>query len=89
MSGKPDRLPPRDRTPKPLMGLRIVDYTVGDWCPTPDGTGPPEAVAIAMQVAWNQAETMHLVMRLRTPRAVDNLIQALLRHKRSVWPDAP
>jgi hypothetical protein len=67
----------------------LLGYTVGDWCPTPDGSGPAKAVAVSIQIAmYPGGPPMDFVMRLKTPEAVDTMIQALLRHKRSVWPDA-
>lgn len=75
--------------PTALSGVAINSYTVGSWCPTPDGSGPAEAVALSLQVQWRRDEEIDLVLRLKTPQAVDQMIQALLRHKRDVWPDAP
>lgn len=79
------RLPPMGG-PHPLMGLSIDSYTIGSWCPSPDGTGKPEAVAISLKLNEFPCD---LVLRLKSPSRVDELIQALLRHKRDVWPDAP
>lgn len=79
-------LPPSSRLPHGLMGMEILGYTVCDWCPTPDGTGPAEAVALALQVRWNRETQADLVMRLKTPDAVDQMIAALERHRNSVWP---
>ncbi len=85
-----NRLPPPSQGPKSLHGPNVLAYTVGDWHPTPDATGPAAAVGLAMHVEWKKGEPpVDLVFRLNTPQAVDNLIQALLRHKRSVWPDSP
>lgn len=83
-----NRLPPPDKRKVALEGLRIHGYTVGDWCPTPDGTGPAEAVGLSLDVELRPGLRCDMVMRLKTPQAVDSLIQSLLRHKRSVWPDA-
>lgn len=78
-------LPPVNRVPRELLGLTLIGYTVGSWCPTQDGSGPPEAVALGLVVDGFPGE---LVMRLKSPRAVDELIAALQRHKADVWPDA-
>jgi len=80
------RLPPSTRGGTPLYGPDIESFTVGSWCPTPDGTGPATAVAISIRPASHQHD---IVMRLKSPAAVDRMIQMLLRHKRDVWPDAP
>ncbi len=82
------RLPPPSGTQR-LQGLTIESYSVGSWCPTPDGSGPAEAVAIAINVRWNADVQAQFVMRLKSPEAVDAMIQSLLRHKRDVWPEAP
>lgn len=83
------RLPPSERMNKPLMGFRVNAFTVGDWCPTPDGSGPAQAVAVSLNVQIEADVDAEFVWKLRTPADVDTLIQSLLRHKRSVWPDAP
>lgn len=77
-------LPPPGRDPRALMGPNIKSFTVGSWCPTPDGTGPATAVAIGIELTSGH----DLVLRLKTPKAVDDMIQMLLRHKRDVWPEA-
>lgn len=65
--------------------LRPVDYYIrGDWRPTPDGSGQSSCVAIAIRLTNGQ----DLELRLKTPQAVDTLVQSLLRHKRSTWPEA-
>lgn len=79
------RLPPMQRGERTLVGLSINSYTVGSWCPTNDGSGPATAVALSLQVE----QLGDVVFRLKTPGAVDILVQSLLRHKRDVWPDAP
>lgn len=78
------RLPPIEQLGKPLQGPNVKGFTVGDWCPTPDGTGPATAVAISIKLEGGY----DIVLRLKTPERVDEVIQMLLRHKRSVWPEA-
>ena len=78
------RLPPAEFCGKPLHGPNLKSYTVGSWCPTSDGSGPPTAVAITLAIEGMP----DIVMRLKTPARVDEMIQMLLRHKRDVWPDA-
>ena len=67
------------------FGLSVTEYTVGSWCPTPDGSGPAEAVAI--QIMTNMPD-VSFFMRLKSPAAVDEMIASLERHRRDVWPDA-
>ena len=67
---------------KPLLGPTLQGYSVGAWCPTPDGSGKPTAVAISMQVKGMG----DLVMRLKSPESVDEIVQLLLQYKQEVWP---
>ena len=78
------RLNPPERNPRPLVGFDVKGFSVGSWCPTPDGSGPATAVSICITVE----PLGDLVLRLKSPETVDEVIQALLRHKRDVWPDA-
>jgi hypothetical protein len=71
-----------------LMGLTIEDVQVGSWCPTADGTGPAQAVALNIKVRWNRRTRIDMVLRLKSPQAVDELIAALNKHKADVWPNA-
>lgn len=84
--GRKKRSPPApDNTPKQCIGLQIEGYHVGSWCPTSDGSGPPEAVVIGLKLRDFEHE---LLLRLKSPERVDELIQLLLRHKRDVWPNS-
>lgn len=82
------RLPP-PQGPSALHGLTLNSYSVGSWCPSRDGTGPATAVGLSLHVQRSEGPEFDLVLRLKTPNAVDVMIQSLLRHKRDVWPDAP
>lgn len=77
------KLPPPERLGRALIGPTVRSFTVGSWCPSPDGSGQPEAVAISIATDLGD-----LVIRLKSPAMVDDTIQMLLRHKRDVWPDA-
>ena len=79
------RLPPINEGKRSIFARNIKGYTVGSWCPTPDGSGSPTAVAIEFDIGID----VPVAIRLKSPEAVDQLIQALLRHKRDVWPDSP
>ena len=67
---------------KPLKGPILEGYSVGAWCPSLDGSGQPTAVAITLQVKG----LGDLVMRLKSPERVDEMVQLLLQYKREVWP---
>lgn len=63
-------------------GLTIESYTVGSWCPTPDGSGKPVAVALCLEVP---KLPYSLVMRLKSRRAVNDMIAALREHRDEVF----
>lgn len=85
------RLPPMNDKPSgALFGPTVTGYTVASWCPTPDATGPATAVAIVMNTRLPVLDVdCDIVLRLKSPQRVDEMIQSLLRHKRDVWPDSP
>jgi hypothetical protein len=66
------------------FGITVTEYIVGSWCPTPDGSGPAEAVALQLMT---DRKDVSFFMRLKTPAAVDELCAALQRHKHDVWPE--
>ena len=64
------------------MGPTVEGFSVGAWCPSPDGSGKPTAVAITMKVK----SVGDLVMRIKTPERVDEIIKLLTLYKEEVWP---
>jgi len=69
--------------PSPITGTVYIEgYTVGQWCPTPDGSGPSTAVVIQLHVG----DGMHIGWRLKSRRAVNVLIEVLERHRDEVFP---
>lgn len=82
-------LPPPNRIPLNLADLGIIgikEYGVASWCPTPDGSGSAEAVVLHLTIEWVLGADLQLGLRLKTPRAVDELIAMLERHRNDVWP---
>jgi len=77
------RLPPARHMGHALLGPNVKSFTVGSWCASADGTGPATAVAVSIETSIGD-----IVLRLKSPAAVDDMIQMLLRHKRDVWPEA-
>lgn len=65
-----------------LEGYNLEGYSVGSWCPTPDGSGKPTAVAISLRVKGMG----DLVVRLKSPKSVDEMVRLLLQYKQEVWP---
>lgn len=78
------RIPPPFTMRQTLVGPDIKQFIVCSLCPSLDASGEPTAVGLVIQTE----SVGDLVLRLKTPRAVDELIQVLLRHKRDVWPEA-
>jgi hypothetical protein len=68
-----------------LFGIGVRGYTIGSWCPTPDGSGPPSAVM--MQLHLDVPDFPALCLRLKTPEAVQDMIDALREHQKDVWPN--
>jgi hypothetical protein len=83
-SNRPHRMPSPESNPVPLIGPQIESFTVGSWCPSSDGSGKPEAVAISVYIAG----LGDIVIRIKTPQELDRVVQMLLRHKRDVWPES-
>jgi hypothetical protein len=79
-------LPTMEDRPRPASEggpfVGIEGYTVAEWHPTPDGSGPPTALCIILDLGSVQA-----VWRFKSSNAVDTLIAALERHRDNVWPD--
>jgi subtilisin-like proprotein convertase family protein len=67
-----------------LVGASVKSFTVGSWVPNQDSSGMAVAVAISIETESHG----DLVLRLKSPKAVDDMVQMLLRHKRDVWPGA-
>jgi hypothetical protein len=80
------QLPPMEDRPRPASEggpiVLIESYTVAEWHPTPDGSGPPTALCVILDLGSVKA-----VWRFHTSQAVDTLIAALERHRDNVWPD--
>lgn len=72
----------QDFGPRPILGMTIQEYSVGEWCPTPDGTGPAQAVVIELIV---KQLPMPLCLRLKSRKAVNEMIAMLTRHRDGVF----
>jgi hypothetical protein len=73
--------------------VAIQEYNVGQWFPTPDGSGKPTAVQVsfdglAVMPDGDKLEAQ-MYMRIKSAVAVDDLIRALLRSRKVVWPNEP
>lgn len=92
MSKRPHRkkrpLPPANRIPSDVPPMaRIEYYRVASWSPAPasDPTGKVEAVVLEIKL---EGLEVPFGVRFRSPAALDELVDALLRHRADVWPEA-
>lgn len=74
------KIPP---TNTQLLGPMVDGFTVGQWCSSPDGSGPATAVA----VIFNLQQVGDVMLRLKSRRAVDEMIAALEEHRNAVFGD--
>jgi hypothetical protein len=61
----------------------IESYEIAQWHPLPDGKGKPTAVCFILNVKGEPPKAM----RMKSRRAVDELIEALILHRDSVFPE--
>lgn len=81
-----DDPPDEEHGPQSLAGvafMEIEEVHVAEWCPTPDGSGPPEQVWMTIKVKGVDAQ---LVLRFKSPRTIGRLINNLRKHRDNVWP---
>jgi hypothetical protein len=81
-----DDPPDEEHGPRSLDGVifrDIEDINVAEWCPTPDGSGPPEQVWLSFKVKGIEAR---FVLRFKSPRTIGRLINNLRKHRDGVWP---
>lgn len=78
-------------TPTPHLA-QVDGFGVGQWCPTPDGTGKPEAVVIyyktdALDIKLTDGRPVgQLGLRLKSRHMVNTLISILEHHRDEVFP---
>lgn len=65
--------------------IEVESISVNEWHRLPNGQGKPEQVHLWIKLSDAPAT---MVLRFRSPKAVDNLIVALMTHRKSVWPKA-
>lgn len=57
------------------------EFNVGSWCPTPDGSGPPQQVHLRFGTPPGNC----MLVRFKGPDSLDALIDALLEHRQHVF----
>lgn len=72
--------------PGVLAAFELKDCNIYEWHPTPDGSGKPTQVHL---VANYYGVPQPFVWRFKGPETIGQIILALSRHRKSVWPDAP
>lgn len=78
--------PPSSRIPSNLAGqafFEILQMKIGSWCPLPNGKGPATQVHIQIHV---DGVRYPLLVRFKTPDALDRFIDTLKHHRYDVWP---
>ena len=68
-----------------LEGVQFFDIdsiSVNEWHRLPDGAGEPEQVHLWVEV---KDFGYPFVVRFKSPEAVDELIVALMTHRKGVW----
>lgn len=97
-AGGAHRLPAGDDTVQPLSEaprpiVETLEYGVKEWHPTLDGSGPAEQIhlyqSVNLTLPGHGTVEADIIMRMKSPRAADEVIAMLLRHRHSVWPDTP
>lgn len=66
-----------------MLFYEIESIVVNEWHELPDGRGDPSEVHIVVKV---KGAKYPLIMRFKKPRPIDDLIVALITHRRRVWP---
>lgn len=64
--------------------LEIEEYRVYEWHPEMDAQGQPTAVVLMMEIKG--IDEFKFGLRLKSAKAVNELIEALRRHRNAVWP---
>ncbi|MFI5299222.1 MAG: hypothetical protein ACHREM_14085 [Polyangiales bacterium] len=79
---------PLDRNVTDLEGRRIIaapgdGYDVYSWSPGAAGAG---VKSTQVHLVLPVVDDVSVVLKLKSPRALDELVAALLQHRKDVWP---
>ena len=78
--------PRENQGPSNLLGqeyIPVESIEVLEYHPLPDGEGPPTEVHLWLKIEG--AEDTPFAIRFHSPRSVDELIVALITHRKAVW----
>jgi len=64
--------------------IELEELRINEYHPLPDGQGKPTEVHLALTPKGKRGVVM--IMRMKSRRVVDELIEALEHHRDSVWP---
>jgi hypothetical protein len=82
-------IPPEEFDGKPAVGVEIKGYGVAEWCPSPDGSGKPEAVILHFDVGMGDDKPpISFMFRFKSRSEVNRCVALLLRHADGVWPES-
>lgn len=77
--------------PQNLKGQRVFpleEYSVAEWCEQENGEGKPSQVHIVLPMPVPLREVLEAFsIRLKSRRAIQELIDVLSKHRDSVWPE--
>lgn len=62
--------------------VEILSLSIRQWHPDPDGNGRPSQLHLMLKIA----ESLPIVLRLKSAEVTDALIEALVRNRQDVWP---
>ena len=69
-----------------LVGTLMIDeWSLDQWHPTPDGSGPPEQLHLTLKLAG--IDDMRLTLRFKSRQAWDDLTAIGDGHADEIWPD--
>jgi hypothetical protein len=71
--------------PGVFMPMEFTGYSVASWRPSADDSAPCEQVHFILELK----DVPPIVMRLKSPRAANELIGQLCEHRDTVWPERP
>jgi hypothetical protein len=73
-------------TSKRVFITRFEGYDVIEWIPGPDVEQKPTAVCVVLPADLPRVGKVELMIRMKSRRAVDEMIAALQKHRDGVWP---
>ena len=76
---------PKTFEDKLMYSLPLECLTVTEWCPNPDRENPTQ---VHMVIEIEDGD-FSMAIRFKGTETLDKIINALIKHRRNVWPAAP